>query len=144
MVSILLYNCNSWSATKVMLNKLDVTHRKHLRHILNIKWPTGVISNRALYKRCNVSPLSKRVENLRWRMFGHVLRSDDTTPANLSLRFAVEEANNFQGRLGRPHQNLYKTLLNDLKARNINLNNAENLNELREIAKNRAKWKEMF
>ena len=51
-VSILLYNCNSWAAPLASLNELDIAHRKHLRRILNIRWPTGVISNEALYARC--------------------------------------------------------------------------------------------
>ena len=32
-VSVMLYNSNSWSATKTSLKKLDVTHRRHLRRI---------------------------------------------------------------------------------------------------------------
>ena len=47
-VSVLIYNANSWSPTKSSLNKLDVTHRRHLRAILNIKYPAQ-ISNDTLY-----------------------------------------------------------------------------------------------
>ena len=83
-VSVMMYNCNSWCATKQMRDKLDVTHRKHLRIILNYRWPNGVISNRTLYGRCNVEPLSNRIDSMRWKMFGHILRSNDTTPAILS------------------------------------------------------------
>ena len=57
-VSVILYNCCSWSPTKKALEKLDICHRKHLRNILNIKWPQGVISNKNLYERCNSTPLS--------------------------------------------------------------------------------------
>ena len=73
-VSIMLYNCNSWSATKAYLKKLDVTHRKHLRQIFNIHWPKSNMSNVTLYKRSNSVPLSTRVEKLSWDMFGHILR----------------------------------------------------------------------
>ena len=45
-VSVLLYNCSSWSAPKSVIAKLDTCHRKHLRRICNIYWPNGVISNR--------------------------------------------------------------------------------------------------
>ena len=38
-VSVMMYNSNSWCATDVALNKIDVTRRKHLRRILNIRWP---------------------------------------------------------------------------------------------------------
>ena len=35
-VSVLLYNCSSWSAPKNVIAKLDTCHRKHLRRICNI------------------------------------------------------------------------------------------------------------
>ena len=52
-VSVILYNSGSWSATAKSIEKLDICHRKHLRSILNIKWPHGIISNVNLYQRCN-------------------------------------------------------------------------------------------
>ena len=48
-VSVIMYNCSSWAATKDVLEKLDVCHRKHLRQILKIKWPT-TITNVKLYE----------------------------------------------------------------------------------------------
>ena len=45
--SVMLYNCNSWAATQKELHKLDVTQRKHLRHIIGMQWPKSVISNDA-------------------------------------------------------------------------------------------------
>ena len=36
-VSVMMYNCSSWAATKDTLKKLDVCHRKHLRKIINVK-----------------------------------------------------------------------------------------------------------
>jgi hypothetical protein len=52
--SVMLYNCNSWAATQKELNKLNVTHRNHLRQIIGMQWPKAVISNIALYKRCEL------------------------------------------------------------------------------------------
>ena len=89
-VSVLLYNSNSWSPTKTTMEKIDTLHRHHLRTILNIRgWPHGQISNKALYSRCNVAKLSERKAYQRWKMFGHILRSDENTPAQLALFFAV-------------------------------------------------------
>ena len=110
-VSVMLYNCNSWSATQDILYALDVVHRKHLKIILNIKWPKGCINNKALYKRCSVTPLSERVEEMRWKMMGHVLRSEDNTPAMLSLKFVLNSSGKFKGRVGRPNTNLYQICL---------------------------------
>ena len=72
-VSQILYNHNSWAAPKKFLDKLDACHLRHLRTITGHRWPDSVISNDALYKMCNVVPLSVRVNQKRWSMFGHVL-----------------------------------------------------------------------
>ena len=135
-----MYNCNSWCATKQMRDKLDVTHRKHLRIILNYRWPNGVISNRTLYGRCNLEPLSNRIDSMRWKMFGHILRSNDTTPAILSLKFALTSNEMLIGRLGRPQNNLYSLLCNDLAKRNLEMHDLESLNEVRDIARCRKCW----
>ena len=66
------YNSSCLAAPKAVLEELDVVHRRHLRKILNYKYP-GVISNANMYKRCNSEPLSARVEKSRRRMLGHVL-----------------------------------------------------------------------
>ena len=145
-VSILLYNCNSWAAPAASFNYLDVTHRRHLRTILNIKWPTGFIKNSELYKRCNTTPLSARVSAFRWRMLGHTLRGAEDNPAYLSILFAVNadtDLINFEGRLGRPCLNLLDMIRNDLKRKNIcnSLRSISDFENLRTIAVNRVEWK---
>ena len=67
-VSVMMYNSSCWAAPKSVLEKLDIVHRRHLRSILNYRYP-NVISNVNLYRRCNVEPLSARVDRNRWRMF---------------------------------------------------------------------------
>ena len=71
-VSIILNNCNSWDAPQQCFKKLYITHRIHLRTILNIMWPTGHIKNKDLYQRCNSTQISHRVATSRWKMFGHI------------------------------------------------------------------------
>ena len=80
-------------------------------------------------------------------MFGHILRSDDNTPANISLVFAINahsDTNNFEGRLGRPRNNLYSTLIKDLNKRNLTLKNLDNLNDIRNIASCRKCWRNLY
>ena len=123
----------------------NVAHRKHLKSILNIRWPYGCISKKALYKRCGVKPLSDRVEEIRWKMMGHVLRSDDNTPAMLSLKFALNSNNcELKGRVGRPNTNLFSMLIDDLKCRNLELKDLNDLNDIRDIAKCRKCWKLLY
>ena len=140
--SVMLYNSNSWSAPSAAVEKLDVCHRKHLRRILNIYWPKGKITNIELYRRCKTQKLSDRVKKMRWYMFGHILRSDITTPAFTSLRFAV--TNNYKSREGRHQCNLFNTLIQDLKYRNIKLDCEVDLENLRSIAFERSRWRSMF
>ena len=117
---------------------------KQLRSIRNIHWPKSLISNKALYKRCNCTPLTKRIEKLRWTMLGHVLRSEETTPAQLALQYALNGARQYEIRLGRPRINLLDTLIKDLKCRNINLKTPEDLYNVRNIASNRKCWRTLF
>ena len=95
-----MYNACSWAGPKHILEKLDTCHR---RHILNYRWP-NIISNANLYKRCNdCKPLTARVEEARWRMFGHILRSAENALAQTALSFALEGASMHKSRCGR-HQ----------------------------------------
>ena len=143
-VSVILYNSNSWAAPKKVLEKLDISHRKHLRSILNIHWPTGVISNNNLYKRCKTTPLSQRIEKSRWTMLGHILRGSETSPAYLALNFALDGSAKYKSRAGRHRINLFNTIKNDLKSRKIQLKRPEDITALREIASDRLKWRRLF
>ena len=109
-----MYNCSCWAASKQLLNKLDICHRKHLRQIIRMTYP-NIIKNDTLYKRCEVVPLSERVACARWRMLGHVLRSDNNSPAQLALHFAVESQSTKKGRVGRHQSNLLRTIQFDLE-----------------------------
>ena len=144
-VSILLYNCNSWAAPLASLNELDIAHRKHLRRILNIRWPTGVISNEALYARCYVTPLSVRVSKFRWRMLGHILRGQEDSPAYTSMLFAINSDIFMEGRRGRPCLNLLDVIRKDLTSRNldIRLKNLTDFEDLRFLALDREEWKKL-
>ncbi|GFS05595.1 phosphoinositide phospholipase C [Elysia marginata] len=55
--SILLYNCGTWSLTKQEEHKLNTFHRRQLRTILNIKYPT-VIKYNALYQKTGETHIS--------------------------------------------------------------------------------------
>ena len=154
--SVMMYNCSSWAASQDVLKKLDVCHRKHLRHILNIKWPC-TISNEKLYETCNTKKLSERVKLARWKMLGHILRSPENSPAALSLTFAIEGAKSHKGRIGRHKINLLKQLRDDLKSMPIDrtseyaalrqrptLRRVEDIVNLRMLALNRQLWRDIY
>ena len=140
-VPLMLYNCNSWAAPKAALDKLDVSHRKHLRTITGHHWPDSIISNEALYKMCDTVPLSTRVAQQRWSMFSHVLRMPQETPAQKALEFAISGANKYRARTGRHCTNLLGVLRADLKRAGLGtLASMKKLRELRVLAGNRTQW----
>ena len=85
----MIYNRNSWSAPAHIIQKLDITHGRHLRKVLKIQWPKGRISNENLCERCKTTKISDRIAKYRWTMLGQVLRCKDDTPAFMSLKFAI-------------------------------------------------------
>lgn len=142
-LSVLLYNCSSWSAPKTIMEKLNVCHRKQLRSICNIVYP-GVIKNSELYRRCKTVPITERVRKARWTLLGHILRMDDNCPASLAFRFAVETSTSLRGRRGRPRTNLFNFIKTDLSEHNIELRSVDDILEIKNIAYNRAQWRNMF
>ena len=47
--SVLLYNCGTWGVSTNVQQRLDAYHRRYLRRILGMKYPTR-ISNEKLYE----------------------------------------------------------------------------------------------
>ena len=144
--SVLLYNCSCWAAPKKALDSVDILQRKPLRQILKIFWP-NVISNENLYKRCKVRPLTERIAEARWKMFGHVLRSGESTPAYLSFRFACLTCReDYKGRRGAHRTNLFDVLIKDLIKRKMISNKVLKLSDfdnLVHMAHNRVVWGSM-
>jgi len=63
-----------------------------------------------------------------------ILRSSENTPAQLALLFEVDSKELFVGRLERPRMNIFSVLINDLRERNLSMNNREELIEIRDMA----------
>ena len=155
-VSVIMYNCSSWAVPNDKLKQLDVCHRSHLRQILKIKWPT-TITNEKLYNICKTRPLSERVKHARWKMFGHILRSPENTPAALALSYAVAGTKHLQGRRGRHKINLLSQIRKDINRipvdkfsvhkflhHKLQLKTQSDIDMLRQIAHDRKVWKYLF
>ena len=141
--SVLLYNCGTRALTKTDEEKLDSFHRKKLRRVLGIRYPTKNL-NKSLYKKCGQSPISLEVLQARWRLFGHVLswlRREPSIPANKAMAFYFHD--NAKRATGRPITTLPMTLNNGLKIlqnRSISLTSQKDLETLRKIAERRQEW----
>ena len=163
-LSIVLYNSSSWAAPAAVINKIDTCHRKHLKRILKIHWPNGFINTATLYKRCNTSPLSERINKSRWALLGHILRMPENASAHLALHFALDGAKMYKGRVGRHQMGLLTILREDVERRDVTLRTAlmkirndaqlgtkkmtlrdvNDLYTLRDIAKDRSVWRTLF
>ena len=72
-----------------------------------------------------------------------LLRGPVDGPAYSSLTFAVNSLQ-MKGRVGRPQTNLFSLIQRDLLNHNMYINNIDDLNNLRLLAFDRAKWRRML
>ena len=63
-------------------------------------------------------------------MFEHILRSDDTAPATVSLVFAVTMNYKLTGRVVSPGKRLLRLSMDDLDNRNLVMKTLEELNKV--------------
>ena len=74
--SVLLYGSETWKMNKEDEKRLDTFQQRCLRKVLKIRWPMRV-TNEEVRRRANMKePISCQIRRRRWRMIGHVLRSD--------------------------------------------------------------------
>ena len=140
--SILTYNCGTWALAQTELNKLDAFHRKQLRKVLNIYYPTK-ISNKTLCKKCNEKPLSTQILESRWRLFGHILRRNEEIPANKAMQLYFHRTEKrFRG---RPTTTLPVIINKDLSQiqDNLSLKSTNDLKYLRSLTQDRDQWKSL-
>ena len=110
---VLFYNCSTWELTKKDENMLDSFHWLQLRYIIGKKFH-HIISNVNLYKRCKSYPISLFILKARWKLFGHVLRSDWKCPTNAGMVYYFEE-NGSKYYCGRPSTTIVTTLQKNTK-----------------------------
>ena len=140
--TFLTYICGTWALAQTELNKLDAFHRKQLRKVLNIYYPTK-ISNKTLYKKCNEKPLSAHILQSRWRLFGHILRRNEEIPANKAMQLYFHRTEKrFRG---RPTTTLPVIINKDLSQiqNNLSLKSTDDLKYLRSLAQDRDQWKSL-
>ena len=157
--SILTYNCSTWALTASEEESLDAHHRRQLRRVIGIKYPT-TIKNEKLYEICNAQPLSITILKARWTLFGHILRRDQNIPANKSMKFYFTNlGTNFKG---KPRTTLPTKLADDLDTLHNylqaphttdhnyttrptpKLRKKEDLERLTTIAQDRTEWRSLI
>ena len=76
-MSVLLYNSETWRITVADEERLNRFQRKCLRKILRIFWPMKV-TNEELYRWTKAVPVDELIRKRRWKLIGHILRKDQT------------------------------------------------------------------
>lgn len=132
--SVFLYNSETWTLTKTRSSDIDVFHRKHLRNILNIRWP-DVISNINLYAKTGEKVWTDTVEIRRLRFLGHILRLPTETPVRQALSEFCKKHKNPRG---APKTTWYKTVVKNLKDRGYTFEQALSL------ANERKSWRSLI
>ena len=82
--STMTYGCETWALTAKQEKKLDITDRKIIRRILNVRWFKKQ-TNEELYRITQLQPLSSFITKMRLKWLGHVMRFEDTNVAKQLL-----------------------------------------------------------
>ena len=149
---VLLYNCGTWGVKEKNIENIDVYHRRHLREVLGIR--KRELSNEELYEKCGVKTLKKSITKQRWELFGHVLRLDRQTPAQIAMDYYTQLKEGEGEPLGKPETTLPVLLFSEFKKymlikqqekgkKTYQRTRERMLQELRELAWDRKEWEEM-
>jgi exonuclease III len=88
--SVLLYCIETHAIPKTLAKELDANHSALLRYALGIHWPQKV-SNRDLYKRADCPTGSQIARQRRLKLYGHVTRHKNVSPAGMILSIQPKE-----------------------------------------------------
>ena len=116
-ISIFLYNSETWTITSTEAEKIDAFHRKLLRiYVLNVRWP-NIETNDHVYERTKTKyRWSQDIKKRRLKWFGKVIRMDETIPAKKALRYATQP---FKRPPGKPPSTWINTIKKDFQSLNI-------------------------
>ena len=146
-------NASTWGLTKNEETSLDSFHRRQLRTILNVKYPHRM-KNREVYRLTDENPISLQIMISRWKLFGHILRLNERTPAKKAMQYYFEKSNSSKFK-GRPRVTLPIKLSCDIKSTIesdrdflrdysvLELKTKEDLEILNNIARDRNTWIEL-
>ena len=148
--SVLTYNSCTWGLTTQDEKNLDSFHRQQLRQVAGIFYPNK-IGNIKLYKLTETRPLSIDITRSRWKMFGHVLRLNENTPARKAMKWFFQVPVGCKKFRGRKRATIVTTLNRDIertRQQNTNftlpnLNSELDLRNIRVKALNRKYWQKL-
>ena len=112
--SVLMYNSCTWGLTKEDEKNLDSFHRKQLRIVLGVFYPNRIRCEK-LYKVTKSRPITIDITRARWKMFGHVLRMNEKTPARKAMKYFFQDPQGTPKFRGRKRATIVTTLNRDIE-----------------------------
>ena len=96
--SIFLYNCETWTLTKSLLDSIDAFHRRLLRiACINVRWP-NIATNEDVYNITRQIPWSQVITRRELSWLGHLFRLPDDVPAKIALQHSLRPTKKPRGR----------------------------------------------
>ena len=105
--SVFMYSSELWTINKERENEINMFQRKLLRMILKIHWPYK-IRNDTVYERTGEIEWSKKIEEIRMKWLGQMLRLPENTPAKLALKESLRPVKRPRGR----QKDTWNTIIN--------------------------------
>jgi hypothetical protein len=98
-ISILLYDCESWTLDEKLKTKVDVFVRKIYRIMFGIRQSEVHMTNKELYAFTEQQETSKEIRRRQLKFIGHILRMPTNEPANTYALYKSEiKTSNRKGR----------------------------------------------
>lgn len=97
-VSVLLYVCETWVLTEMLMKKLDVFARTCYRIMLGIRQSDDHMKNEELYWKCAQRSIQELIRERQLKFVGHFLQMDIEEPANIYALYKSEVGQNPVGR----------------------------------------------
>ena len=130
MKSALLYGCETWLVTSETRRKIQTFVNRCLIYILRIWWPK-IISNKDLRRATGQEDINLEIRKRKFRWIGHTLRKEDEEVPKATLLWNPQGSR----KRGRPKSSWRRSLTKEV---------GRSWNELRFLAANRQKWKELI
>jgi hypothetical protein len=149
----LMYNVVALPLKQTEKDKLNATHRVHLRRAIGNFFP-ATLHSEELYIKTDQQPIEVDIVYQRWVFLGHIQRQGEDTPANRAMKnyYAehTEEGDKKKKRLGRRPISIAEGMVTELvrldKAARKRLGVPKNVTiklpiaSLRRLANERQKW----
>ena len=128
--SVLLCGCETWLVTSEIRRKIQIFVNQCLRYILRIWWP-NIISNKDLWRVTDQEDINLEIRKRKFRWIGHTLRKEDGEISKAALLWNPQGSR----KRGRPKNSWRRSVIKEA---------GRSSNELRFLAADRQKWKELI